>query len=98
MRTTDTTNIKKLVLPIVQKYGIERIFLFGSMARGDETEHSDYDFLISKGNLRSLIQYMSFVSELESALKCHVDVITDTSSDEKIIQTALKEGILLYER
>jgi len=98
MRETNVMTIKDRILPIVHKYGVERIFLFGSMARGEADENSDYDFLISKGRIRSLLQYMSFVSELESALECHVDVITDTSSDERIIQTAMQEGILLYER
>lgn len=98
MISTNTMSLKERILPIVQKYDVERVILFGSMARGDADENSDYDFLISKGSLRSLIQYMSFVSELESVLQCHVDVITDTSSDETIIQTAQREGILLYER
>ena len=41
---------------------------------------------------------MSFVSELESALNRHVDVVSDTSSDDIIIENARREGILLYER
>ena len=98
MKLFNTMTIKNLVIPVAQKYGIERIFLFGSMARGDATENSDYDFLITKGNLKSLIQYMSFVSELENIFHSHVDVITDSSSDEDIINTAMQEGILLYER
>ena len=98
MISTNTMSLREKILPIVRKYGVERVILFGSMARGDADQTSDYDFLISKGSLRSLIQYMSFVSELESVLQCHVDVITDTSSDERIIQTAMQEGILLCER
>ena len=90
--------VRALIIPIAQKYGVERILLFGSMAREDADENSDYDFLISKGNLKSLIQYMSFVSELESALNRHVDVVSDTSSDDTIIENARREGILLYER
>ena len=98
MNATNTTNIKELILPIILKYGVARVILFGSMARGDADENSDYDFLISKGRIRSLLQYMSFVGELEDALNSHVDVITDTSSDDTIIRTAMKEGILPYER
>ncbi len=98
MNTANAMTVKDMILPIVLKYGVERVFLFGSMARGDADEHSDYDFLISKGNLRSLVQYISFVGELESVLDRHVDVITDTSPDENIIKTAMQEGILLYER
>ena len=48
LNTTNTITVKDKILPIVQKYGIKRIILFGSMARGDADEHSDYDFLISK--------------------------------------------------
>ena len=90
--------LKEKITPLAIKYGIDRIMLFGSMARGDNDADSDYDFLISKGQLRSLIQYMAFVNELESVLNRHVDVITDTSSDETIINTAINEGVLLYER
>ena len=98
MSEANTIMIKDLISPIAKKYGIERVFLFGSMARGDADENSDYDFLITKGSMRRLIQYMSFISELENALNRHVDVITDTSSDENIIRIAMQEGILLYER
>lgn len=98
MNIANTSLLSDIISPIAQKYGIERIFLFGSVARNNADENSDYDFLISKGKLRSLIQYMAFVGELEAVLQCHVDVITDTSSDEDIINSALKEGILLYER
>lgn len=98
MAITNTSDVKDAILPIIKKYGVSRVILFGSMARGDATENSDYDFLISKGNIRSLLQYMSFVGELEDVLNSHVDVITDTSSDDTIIRTAMQEGILLYER
>jgi len=98
MSNENTNILKAMISPIAQKYGIERVFLFGSMARGDNDEMSDYDFLISKGSLRSLIQYMAFVNELETTLKRHVDVITDSSPDETIIRNAMQEGVLLYER
>ena len=98
MVVTNTSDVKNIILPIILKYGVDRVILFGSKARGDATKDSDYDFLISKGNIRSLLQYMFFVGELEDVLNTHVDVITDTSPDENIIQTAMQEGILLYER
>ena len=98
MTTLDTNAIKDLIIPIARKYGIERVFIFGSVARGEANANSDYDFLITKGNLQNLIQYASFISELENTLKCHVDVITDTSSDAELINVAMQEAILLYER
>ena len=42
----DLKRIKDTVVPIAQKFGVEKVTLFGSMARGDNDENSDYDFLI----------------------------------------------------
>ena len=84
------------IIPIAVKYGVERVKLFGSRARGDYKPQSDYDFLITKGKIHSLVQYSAFVSELEELLGTHVDVITDTSDDEFLINTAETEGIEIY--
>ena len=72
------------------------VMLFGSRARGDNKPQSDYDFLISKGEIHSLLQYAAFVAELEELLGMPVDVITDTSDDEYLINTAENEGIEIY--
>jgi hypothetical protein len=36
--------IKAIVEPIARKYGVARVYLFGSYARGDVIENSDVDF------------------------------------------------------
>lgn len=40
--------IKKIILKVADGYGVEidRIILFGSRARGDFEEHSDWDLLV----------------------------------------------------
>ena len=96
MTTSEINTLTNNIALIAAKYGIARIKLFGSRARGDNTPHSDYDFLISKGKLRSLLQYAAFVTELEELLGAPVDVVTDTSDDELLIKTAEKEGIEIY--
>ena len=60
--------ITDIVTPIAQKFGVERVTLFGSVARGDNDENSDYDFLISSGGIHSLFQYVDFVETLEETL------------------------------
>ena len=84
------------ITPIAAKYGVKRVKLFGSRARGDNKPQSDYDFLISKGEIHSLLQYAAFIAELEELLGLPVDVITDTSDDEFLINTAEAEGIEIY--
>ena len=59
---------------------------------------SDVDICIEKGSLKSLLQYFSFVHDLEKSLNCHVDVVTTDIEDKIFLQEILKERILLYER
>lgn len=90
--------ISRIVAPIAEKYGLNRVSMFGSRAKGLETADSDYDFLISKGQLDSLLRYVAFVNELEEAFGSHVDVVTDTSSDQEFINNIEKGTVLIYER
>jgi len=89
--------IKAKSIPIAQKYGVKRLGLFGSYARGEAREDSDLDFLISIGKLRGLLQYMGFVLDLEDAFGCHVDVVTDGIEDQDFLNTIKKDEVLLYE-
>ena len=59
--------------------------------------NSDYDFMISKGALRGL-QFMDFIFDLEDIFKTHIDVILDTDKTCYALDSAIKDGILIYER
>ena len=89
--------IRQKTEPIARNYGIRRMSLFGSYARGDAKENSDIDIYIDKGRLRSLLQYFAFVNELEDSLKCHVDVVTTGITDKDFLDNITAEGVLLYE-
>lgn len=84
-------------VPLAQKYGVKRLGLFGSYARGEAKDESDLDFLINEGNMRGLIQYMSFVNDLEDAFGCHVDVVMDGIRDQEFLNTIKKDEVVLYE-
>ena len=58
------SEIEDVVANLGKKYGAERIWLFGSYARGDMTEDSDLDFRIDKGSIREL-QLAGLLLELE---------------------------------
>lgn len=90
--------IKETVSPIAMRYGVSKVLLFGSRARGEARPDSDYDFLITKGKLESLLQFSGFCMDLKDAFHAPVDVITDTSFDEYLIDEAKKDGILIYEQ
>ena len=80
--------IKEIVSKIAERYGVSKVLLFGSRAKGNEKPDSDYDFLITNGKLKSLLQFS----------EAPVDVITDTSFEEDLIAEAKRDGILIYER
>lgn len=89
--------IREKSVPIAKKHGIERMGLFGSYARGEATDASDVDFYIDKGRINDLVDYFSFVLDLEQALGCHVDVITSGISDREFYKKITENGVLLYE-
>jgi predicted nucleotidyltransferase len=90
--------IREKTVPVAKAYGIQSLGVFGSYARNEATDESDVDICVEKGGLRSLIQYFSFVQELEQSLGCHVDVITTEIEDTDFLDQVLKERVLLYER
>ena len=56
--------MRNIVGSVAARYGVKRIYLFGSRARGDECEGSDYDFFIMPGKLRGLIGLSGLISAL----------------------------------
>lgn len=96
-RMTNIKDISKVVTPIAQKYGADRVALFGSRAKNTAKETSDYDFVISKGNIKSLFQLASFIDELEKAFNANIDVITDTSNDTAFLEQIKKDEVVVYE-
>ena len=84
-------------IPIAEKYGVSKLYIFGSYARKDASGDSDIDLLIDKGNIRNLLDYFAFISDLEDSFGKHVDVVTMTCNDKEFVKKAEKEAILIYE-
>ena len=89
--------IKNKTAPIAKEFGVSRMSLFGSYARGEATDDSDVDLYIDRGKLSNLLQYFAFVDELENVLHCHVDVVTTGIEDKQFLSAIMQEGVLLYE-
>ena len=63
--------IKSRVLPVIQKYNIPAMYLFGSYARGEATEESDLDFLVDTTGTRltSLLSLGELYCDLEEIFR-----------------------------
>ena len=92
------SEIKKTVVPIALEFGLEKVALFGSYARGDFHERSDLDFLIKKGNVQDYYQFYEFVTRLEKEFKIPVDVLTYDSLADSYISDAIKDEVVIYEK
>ncbi len=90
--------IKKKTIPIAEKYGVNKMCLFGSYARGEANDESDVDLLIDEGQIRGLIAYFGFVNDLEKELGCHVDVVMDGIEDKRFLALISKDAVTIYER
>ena len=65
------------IYSIAAKYGIDRVRVFGSVARGEETALSDVDFLVHIGRNRSLLDLAGFQQEMEEMLQHKADVVSE---------------------
>lgn len=97
--------LKKQLRPLFKKHKFQKTILFGSLARGEASRHSDIDLIVVKNtNLGSLDRYDGVLMEFSQALpQWDLDLLIYTPeelaaiSHRHFIQRALKEGIVLYE-
>ncbi len=84
------------ILNIAAKHGAFNVRVFGSVARGEETEHSDIDFLIDYDLSKTSPWFPGgLLVDLEDLLGCKVDVVTEKSLHSIIKERILKEVIEL---
>ncbi len=90
-------DIKKKVSDLGFQYGAERIFLFGSYARGEATVDSDIDLRIDRGSIKGWA-LGGLLMDLEASLNKKVDLLTTGSLDNSFLEAIKSEEVLLYER
>ena len=59
-----------------EKYGARNLRVFGSVARGDNREESDVDFLVDMDKGRTLFDLAGLVADVQDLLGVPVDVVT----------------------
>ena len=80
-------------------HGVKTLFLFGSRARGDERQSSDFDLLVefSDGSQVSYLDFLIMQSELEAILGHKVDLVESASLVNPIRRNRiLAERVPLY--
>ncbi|MBM7866034.1 hypothetical protein GTO89_06225 [Heliobacterium gestii] len=91
--------IQKRAEPIFQRYGVVQAFVFGSFARGDQSEDSDIDFLIEYASdaKKSMFDFCNLIGELQNALGRNVDVVTIKGLSPFLREVVEKEKRVIYD-
>ena len=98
-RRYKNTGIRQIVIDeirqIAKSYGVERVVLFGSRARGDYRERSDIDLAVSGGDVAC---FSLDVDEETSTLLKYDIVNLDGAVQEELLASIRREGITIYEK
>ncbi len=97
--TVEGTGIGSQVLQelkaLAQKYGIQRVVLFGSRARGEYRRVSDIDLAVTGGDADGF----AIAVDEETSTLLEFDVVNlDGAVQEDLRKSILEEGKLLYEK
>ncbi len=84
---------REAIIAIAAKHGAFNVRIFGSVARGEEREDSDIDFLIDY-DLAKISPWFpgGLLMDLEEFLQCKVDIVTDKGLSPLIRERVLKEA------
>jgi uncharacterized protein len=80
------------ILRIAARHGATNVRVFGSVARGEAGPDSDVDFLVDAGPNRSAFFPAGLLADLEDALGCKVDVLTENGLHWYIRDRVLREA------
>ncbi len=96
MGTIDLTRVKEYL----STQPVLRAWLFGSYARGEETERSDVDILIQYDDNAKigLLRHADLIISLEKILNRSVDLVTEGSLLSWVRPYVDADKILIYER
>ena len=93
--------LRRLISPIAKNHGLNKVYLFGSYARGSATENSDVDLCIDASSLRGLFAIGTLYADLEDTLQKKLDIVTFGSlkynNDKKFVNNLHKDEVLIYE-
>ena len=86
--------ITDIIAPVARKYGVERIYVFGSYAKGTADKYSDVDFLIYPGQVKGL-RYGELYTDLSEALEKGIDIVSN-KVDDNFMDSIRNHMVLVY--
>lgn len=91
-------DLKTILTPIARRYGLQKLSVFGSVARGEATEKSDVDLLVDLPKGWGLFELGGLYSGIEEVLACPFDLVTTGIEDRQFLSQIQQDAIVLYEQ
>ena len=88
--------IRAAVTPICERYGVKKLWLFGSYARGEADDKSDVDLIHYGGKFRGF-EYGGFYGDIKEALGVELDLVSREDAGKRFLNAIAKDEVLLYE-
>lgn len=85
-------NARERLLQAAIRHGLRDVRIFGSVARGEETEESDIDLLVDLEPGRTLIDLIGFQQEAERILGVKVDAVTERFVKQRVRAGAIRDA------
>lgn len=88
--------IREICSEVFNEYPVDYCYLFGSYAKGYETEKSDVDLLVSMPV--DGLKYYELIETLRERLKKKVDLldVLQLNKNPQLLQEILKDGVKIY--
>ena len=92
--TSEIVDILRAYKPeAAAKYGITKLGLFGSCARGEQHEGSDVDICF-EGPATGLFAFVGIKMELEQLLGCNVDLVRERPDMDDILKNDIRRDAI----
>ncbi|MBI3763610.1 MAG: nucleotidyltransferase family protein [Chloroflexi bacterium] len=85
------------LIEICRKNDVAMIGVFGSVARGQATPHSDIDLLVRFSKQKSLLGLASLAIQIEEAIGRKVDLLTEAGISPYIRDRVKRDLKVIYE-
>lgn len=89
-------NAGKELIKLCHRHDISSLALFGSFSRGEQTEDSDLDLLVSFSKGKSLIDHIMVENDIGSLLGVKVDLVTERSLSPHIAPMIKNDKLRIY--
>jgi predicted nucleotidyltransferase len=89
--------IETALVSILGKYGVRKIGLFGSYARGEERTDSDLDVLVEFAERKSLLSMVRIERELSEHIGVKVDLLTEQAISPYLVERIKADLKVIYQ-